>query len=185
MKNVYQLDVTGLLVGTAIADESPLEPGVYLLPAGCVDAEPLPHMDGKLQRFSNGAFHYEDPPKEPEPAPLTAEQIWERIKAERDRRKAGGVKVGDYWFHSDDSSRIQQIGLKIFGAQVPPVPWKTMSGAFVPMTEALAASIFDAVAANDVMIFQKAEEHRAAMEAAADPASYDFSTGWPKVYGEE
>lgn len=118
----------------------------------------------------------------------TLEQIksakWEEIKDERDRRKAGGVKVGEYWFHTDADSRIQQIGLKLFGASVPPIQWKTMSGEFAPMTETLAASIFQTVAANDVAIFQKAEEHRAAMEASSDPANYDWSAGWPAIYGE-
>jgi hypothetical protein len=109
---------------------------------------------------------------------------WDDIKAERDRCKSGGVKVGDKWFHSDDASRIQQIGLKMFGASVPPVPWKTMDGSFVPMTQELAELIFQGVAASDQVIFAKAEEHRAAMLASADPATYDFSTGWPLTFGE-
>lgn len=37
---------------------------------------------------------------------------WDAIKAERDRRKAGGFKVGALWFHSDADSRIQHLGLK-------------------------------------------------------------------------
>ena len=110
---------------------------------------------------------------------------WQQIKAERDRRKAGGVKVGENWFHSDDASRIQHIGLVLFGANVPPVEWKTMDGAKVPMTPALAQAIFQAVAAADQAIFAKAEQHKFAMMAAPDPANYDVSTGWPHVYGEE
>lgn len=109
---------------------------------------------------------------------------WEAIKAERDRRKAGGVKVGEHWFHSDDPSRIQQLGLVMFGTAVPPVPWKTMSGAFVPMTQELANQIFQAVAAADQAAFAVAEQHRAAMLVSADPAAYDFSAGWPAIYGE-
>ena len=37
---VYQLDSQGFYVGQAIADESPLEPGAWLIPAGCVTVEP-------------------------------------------------------------------------------------------------------------------------------------------------
>ncbi len=37
MKEVIQLDAAGYLVGTAIADESPLEPGVFLMPAHSID----------------------------------------------------------------------------------------------------------------------------------------------------
>lgn len=118
----------------------------------------------------------------------TPEQVktrqWDAIKAERDRRKAGGVKVGAKWFHSDDGSRIQQMGLVMMGASIPTgMQWKTMDGTFITMTQALAASVFGATAASDQAIFAVAEGHRVAMEASADPASYDYSTGWPAVFG--
>lgn len=110
---------------------------------------------------------------------------WNAIKAERDRRKAGGVKVGAKWFHSDDGSRIQQISLVMMGADIPAnLQWKTMDGSFITMTQALASQVFQTVAANDQAVFTAAETHRVAMEASADPASYDYSGGWPKIYGE-
>lgn len=37
---VYQTDGAGLFCGETEADESPLEPGVYLLPAGAVKTSP-------------------------------------------------------------------------------------------------------------------------------------------------
>lgn len=119
-------------------------------------------------------------------APAAARaRIWEAIKAERDRRKAGGVQVAGKWFHSDDPSRIQQIGLVMMGASIPPgLSWKTMDGSFVTMTQTLAGQVFGAVAALDQAAFTAAETHRAAMEAAEDPTAYDFSTGWPTVYGD-
>ena len=110
---------------------------------------------------------------------------WEGIKGERDRRKAGGVKVGAKWFHSDDGSRIQQMSLVMMGASIPAnLQWKTMDGTFITMTQTLASQVFQAVAASDQAIFTAAETHRATMEASADPAAYDYSTGWPKIYGE-
>ena len=39
-KTVYQCDRAGLLIGPTEADESPLEPGVYLIPAGAVATPP-------------------------------------------------------------------------------------------------------------------------------------------------
>ena len=33
--------------------------------------------------------------------------------------------------------------------------------------------------------FAVAEQHRIAMESSADPAAYDYSAGWPAVYGEQ
>lgn len=110
---------------------------------------------------------------------------WLEIKAARDRRKAGGVQVGGYWFHSDDASRIQQIGLVMMGANIPAgLQWKTMSGEFVTMTPELAQQIFDAVATHDQAAFAVAEQHCAAMEVSDGPANYDYSAGWPPIYGE-
>lgn len=39
MKTVVQLDDQGYFVGTTVADESPLDPGTFLMPAGTVDTE--------------------------------------------------------------------------------------------------------------------------------------------------
>ena len=118
----------------------------------------------------------------------TKEHVWRAIQAERDRRKAGGVQVGAYWFHSDDTSRIQFLGLLMYGANMPAgIMWKTMSGAFVQMTPTLAQQIFGTVGAKDTSIFTVAEQHKAAMLASSDPASYNYLTGtpaWPTIYGE-
>ena len=138
-----------------------------------------------------------DPPK-----PTSAE-VWERIKAERERRKDGGVKVliggVDKWFHSDTGSRIQHLGLKdkardllaaggnmadniiILGQEVR---WKTMDGSFVGVTAQLAGDIVTGAGNLDARLFVVAETHKATMEASSDPAAYDFSGGWPTIYGE-
>lgn len=121
----------------------------------------------------------------PPPTPLSERQAaaWERIKAERDRRKSLGVKVGAHWYHSDADSRIQQLSLFVMGASVPPVQWKTLTTSpppvFVTMTQAIAGGIFQSTAASDAAVFGAAEVHRIAMEASATPESYDFSSGWP------
>ena len=112
------------------------------------------------------------------------EQKWEAIKAERDRRKYLGVKVGANWFHSDDPSRIQQLALVLMGNSIPAgLRWKTLTmtppPVFVEMTPALAQGIFQATAASDAAIFAAAEAHRIAMEASANPSVYDITTGWP------
>lgn len=111
--------------------------------------------------------------------------MWKKIQIERDRRKSNGVKVGENWYHSDDTSRIQQIGLVMFGENMPTgIMWKTLSGSFVQMTPTLALQIFSAVAASDMAIFAKAEYHKAQMMASSNPASYDYLTDWPLSYGE-
>lgn len=72
MKQVIQLDADGYFANTTVADESPLEPGVYLLPGGAVDA-PAPEVpEGKRAKWV-GEWVYEDAPVpvfEPEPPKL-------------------------------------------------------------------------------------------------------------------
>lgn len=120
----------------------------------------------------------------------TVEQVWESIKAERDRRAAMGVKVGAHWFHSDQKSRTQQLGLVLLGQNIPQgLQWKTLTytppPVFVTMTPALAIAIVQATAASDTAIFTAAEVHRMAMESSATPELYDYSTGWPTSIEEE
>lgn len=115
--------------------------------------------------------------------------VWNRIKAERDRRKAGGFKVGTLWYHSDEASRGQySILLSMAVEKAIPIgtalspAWKDMAGNFAPMTVALLRQIRDAGLALEQQLFTTAETHRAAMEASADPVSYDFSAGWPAAF---
>ena len=54
-KIVYQYDASGLYLGTSVADESPLEQGVFHLPAHCTEtpvpetwaADQHPRWDGR------------------------------------------------------------------------------------------------------------------------------------------
>lgn len=109
-------------------------------------------------------------------------RVWRLIQAERDRRKFNGVKIGSNWFHTDDSSRIQQIGLLMMGANLPPIQWKTMGGTFVLMTSTLAQQIFQGTAQQDIALFTIAEQHRAMMLAQPIPSLYDYSTMWPPTF---
>jgi len=119
---------------------------------------------------------------------LAKDKAWRRIQVERDRRKGQGVKVGTNWYHSDDTSRIQQLALVMMGASIPPnLMWKTMGGAFVVMTQQLASQIFMSIAASDQAVFTAAEYHKAQAYASTDPDSYNHMTtlpAWPKVFGE-
>jgi len=112
------------------------------------------------------------------------ELMWNRIKAERDRRvQNGGYLASGHWFHSDTFSRTQQIGLVLLGSNIPPgLQWKTMDNGFVTMTQTLAGQIFAAAAASDVAHFSAAEMHHATMLASQSPQTYDFSNGWPEIY---
>lgn len=110
----------------------------------------------------------------------TAAAIIAAIKADRDRRRVAGCPVGQHVFHSDDSSRIQQIGLVMLGANIPAgLRWKTVGGTLVDMTPTLAGQIFGAQAARDAALFAHAEGLIAAVAAAADPTTVDIGAGWP------
>jgi hypothetical protein len=126
-------------------------------------------------------------------APATLDELravaWSAIKAKRDNTKAGGVKIAvgtdEKWFHSDDASRIQYIGLVMLGDNIPQgLQWKTMDKTFVSMTKQIANGIFAKISVNDTEIFANAEFHRIAMEASQNPSDYDFSTGWPEIFVE-
>jgi len=112
--------------------------------------------------------------------------MWLEIQAERARRQAGGVYIqsSNKWFHSDQTSRIQQLGLVMMGSNMPNnINWKTMDGSFVTMTPALALSIFNGAATLDMTAFAVAEQHRANMNLSSTPETYDYSGFWPAIYG--
>ena len=56
MTTVYQCDHTGWYVGPTQAQESPLEPGVFLMPAGCAETAPPDPTAGTWPRFVAGTW---------------------------------------------------------------------------------------------------------------------------------
>ena len=133
------------------------------------------------------------------PAQIKASQ-WQAIKAKRDSIKSAGAQVGAYWFHTDADSRIQQLGLKDQARDVlaaggttatvlqklgQDIPWQTMSGVAVPMTVELSFDVVAAVGDLDALCHYVGLQHKAAMEAAADPSVHDISTGWPATFKPE
>jgi len=131
------------------------------------------------------------------PAQIKAAK-WQAIKAKRDTIKSAGTPVGAYWFHTDADSRIQQLGLKDQARDVlaaggttatvlqklgQDIPWQTMSGVAVPMTVELSFAVVAAVGNLDALCHYVGLQHKAAMEAAADPSVYDFSGDWPVAFG--
>lgn len=148
----------------------------------------------RLQSFGDG-WHYEQlvpaagnalPDKatlDTQRLQLGRDRAWRIVQAERDRRKSNGVYVAGNWYHSDDSSRIQQLALVMMGANMPAgIQWKTKSGTFVTMTPQLAAAIFQGTAAQDMAIFAAAEVHHVAILSSVTPSTYDYSGGWPPTY---
>lgn len=83
MKQVSQLDENGYFVGVAVADESPLEPGVLHLPAGAIDRAPPANIEtGKRYKPHGKGWTAEDIPQpEPEPAPPEPVLTYRELRA--------------------------------------------------------------------------------------------------------
>lgn len=98
-KIVSQLDAAGYFIGDSIADRSPLEEDVWLIPAGCVDLPPPDVPAGQRARFVDGAFVFEDippPPLPPEEPPPTPEQIQMQITGDVQARLDAFAREREY-----------------------------------------------------------------------------------------
>ena len=133
-------------------------------------------------------------------APLSVAQVearradaisarWEAIKAERDRRRfEGGVKVSDCWFKSDNQAVGEYTAMAMLGASMPGTTvlreaWRTMHPTTtIQMTPNLAKQILFAGFTSLGAMDDAALSHLSALTASANPAAYDFSSGWPQSY---
>jgi hypothetical protein len=98
---VYQTDKNGALVGALQADPSPLEDGVWLIPAGCVETAPPSFSEGQFARWTGDVWVVEDiPAPEPEPE-LTPEELAEQAKQERIAELKHFLRDTDYVALSD------------------------------------------------------------------------------------
>lgn len=89
-KVVSQLDAAGLYVGECETTTSPLDPDVWLMPAGCVDVAPPDIPEGQQARLVNGVFVLE-----PVPVPEVPE-VYVPTQAElitATRRKAADLRL--------------------------------------------------------------------------------------------
>jgi hypothetical protein len=89
MKQVIQLDDNGYFTGVTVADPSPLEPSVYLMPADTVDADVPTVPDGHLAKW-DGSWVFEAI-IEPEVAipPVVTDE--DKARAERNMLLMNGV----------------------------------------------------------------------------------------------
>ncbi|KRE22563.1 hypothetical protein ASE66_25570 [Bosea sp. Root483D1] len=81
---LYQTDVGGFFVGQVTADESPLEPGVFLIPAGCVAATPPVVEEGQSARWDGVGWVVVEPAPPPEPPPTTVDDYRFAIQSHLD-----------------------------------------------------------------------------------------------------
>lgn len=181
--SIYDIN-TGLFTGQSISCDSFQLPNNVPDGCSCILGEYDP-SNSKVN-VSTGEIEAYTAPVHTRPVEVLRNRVWERIKTYRTGVEAGGVKVGDYWFHSDIESRIKYLGITLM--QIDPntviANWKTMTGVFVPMTKPLAEQILVAVAAHDINVFAVAEQHKAALQGSDTPLEYDYTIDWPDCYLE-
>jgi hypothetical protein len=85
MKNAYSFHPeTGVFIGVDFAQESPLEPGVFLLPRSSTFDEPPKVANGKQAVWNGEIWEVQDTPPPPEPpAPEPEPLTWDTIRAQR------------------------------------------------------------------------------------------------------
>lgn len=90
-KTVSQLNQHGYFVAPVLADESPLEPGVFLIPGGAVDVPPPEVPEGKVALFQGGAWVFVTPPGDEDEDPPVAgvPQVVSRFQARAALHLAG------------------------------------------------------------------------------------------------
>lgn len=83
---------TGVYQGTTECDESPLEPGVYLIPASATHIAPPKVGDGQYAEWVDGAWAVKDipvPEPDPGPAPVpepTTEELYQLLRYARNHK---------------------------------------------------------------------------------------------------
>ena len=130
--------------------------------------------------------------------------VWELIKAYRDKRKFGGIYVSNKWFHNDPDSRTQWLGIKDKARDVinnggsmssvltinhpqygtVPIQWNTMDGTLIPVTAQLAFDVVEKTGDLDGILYGLGQYHKAQLYVSNDPENYNFKTLWPPIFGE-
>ena len=94
---IYHYDHQQIFIGTGTADESPLEPGVFLIPANATSVA-VPTLTDQQQAVWNGTswdvedipvpevVPEEEPAAEETPAAPTTEELWYNFRCERNSR---------------------------------------------------------------------------------------------------
>lgn len=157
---VYQVSLDGYFAGSVAADESPLEPGVFLIPSGCVEQAP-PSFDALAHRarWTGAVWEIEAIPQpepepetqspeaqQPEPEPVDLKVYAGKVRKtieEQDVVLPSGVAVQS---DTESQGKIAQTILSIdLGLISQPVNWKSSSG-FVLLTRADLITVGTAVA---------------------------------------
>lgn len=150
---------TGLPLGTSTADESPLEPGAYLIPAHATELPPPPCADGERIVWIGAAWRVEAIPPAPVPPAPTLDDMRAAKRAEIEsayRQSIAPVTDGytqeerDSWGKQETEARNRLIS----------EPWPT------PLLTAIAIERGMEVIDLAALVATKADEYAAIAGAA-------------------
>lgn len=114
---VYQTDAQGYFAGVTTADADPLNPTEWLIPAGCVVAEPHDAPEGSQVKWDgsqwvNEIIPVEPEPEEPEPTPQDV-----LVRSERDSLLAATDWTANSDVTMSDEMRTYRQALRDVPAQ--------------------------------------------------------------------
>lgn len=151
------------------ADESPLEPGVWLIPAHATSVAPPPLEPGKRIVWADG-WVLEDIPVPHLDAVKAAKRY--QINVERDQQMTAHVRAMGYTWQADMRSRdLLNAAINLAQAGMPlPQVWRTADNVDVPITAlSQLLEIAGAMAQQTQAAYSRSWQRKAALEAAATP----------------
>lgn len=135
--------VTGIYCGPVVVDESPMEPGVYLLPAFSTDQQPPATQPNEIARFDRETGAWSVLPIEPA-APVEAEAPFQSVDSRTARMRAAVQAHADLTAQAYD---FDDIGEAVTYADEPAVPRYQVQGKAFRAWRSVLWNAFDSLLA--------------------------------------
>jgi hypothetical protein len=185
---------TGLFCGQDTADESPLEPGVYLIPAYATELVPPTPGANQQAVFLNGAWTVQDIPiPTPAPVPTAVELLATAqeskvaaIQATWQAQEQGGFPYLGKTIQSDPIN-AQRITFASIGAQAAITAntdsaytgsWLCADGTLLPLTAQQTVGMADAFAVFGLGIYNHAQALLLQVQAATTVTAVQGISNW-------